>query len=432
MFGMSISSVSSIVTKKQEPVLTRVYSLSTMTTAAPVNGNVSVFLNNSASRIYLSAGVGNLYVGDVAANTWTQSTLAAGSGGQLENRNWRDIVCDGTGQYVVACVSSPSTNDPNGVVFYSTDYGNTFTVSQTPIDTPFCFNFAMSDNGNYTYMTTLGVAEPVCGGSNNNATGNLYVSYNKGITWTRMTTPNKTAGTPSTGTLWISMPSQVRCNSSGEYLTLGVWGSTGIIVFSNYGNTMLSTQNSTGFGVVNSNPVLRSHAQNPPTPVLSYYFMARGSGNDYASFKSIFYLDSWGVGGVVGNTVGIFGRTFAPSTGVGTGSFIPQPNTRYPWTGARNVVMSTNRQFMIKVDTAGLGNVWITTNGLAKCKWPDEAGATNINTFGDMTNLTIAPNAISQNAVPRSAWCGLCVNYNDHFAFANKTGTVYIYSWTLQ
>ena len=87
---------------------------------------------------------------------------------------------------------------------------------------------------------------------------------------------------------------------------------------------------------------------------------------------------------------------------------------------------------MVIVDTAGLGNVFVTTNGIASADWPDTGtGTAGVTATVDGINLSIAPNAVSQTAVPRSAWSGLCINYNDQFAFANKTGTVYLYTWTL-
>jgi hypothetical protein len=109
----------------------------------------------------------------------------------------------------------------------------------------------------------------------------------------------------------------------------------------------------------------------------------------------------------------------------------PQTTSFYPWTGARNITMATDRKTIVMVDTAGLGNVFVSTNGLASAPWPESSSPSGISCLGDVINLSI-PNVVSQTPVPRSAWSGLCVNYNDHFAFANKTGTVYIYSWTLQ
>jgi hypothetical protein len=93
--------------------------------------------------------------------------------------------------------------------------------------------------------------------------------------------------------------------------------------------------------------------------------------------------------------------------------------------------MSQDRNQIVVVDTAGLGNVFVTTNGLQTAPWPESGGYSGISAPLDVINLSI-PNVVSQTPVPRSAWCGLCVNWNDQFAFANKTGTVYLYTWTLQ
>ena len=93
--------------------------------------------------------------------------------------------------------------------------------------------------------------------------------------------------------------------------------------------------------------------------------------------------------------------------------------------------MSQDRNQIVVVDTAGLGNVFVTTNGLQTAPWPESGGYSGISAPLDVINLSI-PNVVSQTAVPRSAWSGVCVNYNDQFAFANKTGTVYLYTWTLQ
>jgi hypothetical protein len=113
------------------------------------------------------------------------------------------------------------------------------------------------------------------------------------------------------------------------------------------------------------------------------------------------------------------------------GGIAPQTTSFFPWSGARNICAATDRKTFIMVDTAGLGNVFVSTNGLATAPWPESGATAAISCLGDVINLSI-PNVVSQTPVPRSAWSGLCVNYNDHFAFANKTGTVYLYSWTLQ
>ena len=389
------------------------YTLRPMSVAAPVNGNVAVYMNDAASTVYMSAGVGNLYVGNVATNTWTQSTLAGGSTGQLENRNWRDIVCNSTGQYVVACAWTATINDPSGTVFYSSNYGSSFTQSASVIDTPYCFNLAMSADGNYTYMTAWGVPNPTV--SSANAYGNLYTSLDKGVTWSRITDVSGvgiTVGNPS----WSSIPAQVRCNSTGEYVILGPWGGSALIFLLNYGHQLLITPSIGSYGAVSSNPVITNRSSDNAL-IASVSSLGRVSSLIYNSGKQVYQIANKSI---ISQNV-----TNTPFPGS------PQTASSYPWSGARNVCMATDRNQIVMVDTAGLGNVYVSTNGLQSAPWPDSTGYAGISATIDSINLSI-PNAVSQTAVPRSAWCGLCVNWNDQFAFANKTGTVYLYSWTLQ
>jgi len=394
----------------QIPVIpgSRAYTLRRFPVAAPVNGNVAVYMDNAVSRIYLSAGVGNLYVGNIASSTWTQSTLAAGSGGQLENRNWRDIVCNGTGQYVVACASNATINDPLGTVFYSSDYGNTYTQSASVIDTAYCFNLAMSADGNYTYMTAWGTIP----GTFNSTSGsnNLYTSLDKGVTWSKITY-NAT---------WATIPAQVRCNSTGEYVSLGVMGQvSSAVLLSNYGTQLVNNTLVQTYGSFISNPVIINRASDNAL-IASICGLAHAGNRSYGMQKYGYEISNRIV-----TTVACLNTPI-------TGGIAPQTTSVLPWIGGRNICMATDRTQMVVVDTGGLGNVFVTSNGLSSAPWPDTAAAySSISCLGDVTNLSLAPNAISQNAVPRSAWSGVCVNYNDHFAFANKTGTVYIYSWTL-
>ena len=402
----------------QVPIIpgSRAYTLRKLPVAAPVNGNVAVYMDSSVNRIYLSAGVGNLYVGNIASSTWTQSTLASGSPGQLENRNWRDIVCNGTGQYVVACAWTGTINDPSGTVFYSSDYGNTYTQTASVIDTAYCFNLAMSNDGNYTYMTTWGIPTPAS--SAYNGYGNLYTSLDKGVTWSKITDVSGagiTVGNPS----WASIPAQVRCNSSGEYVSLGTIGHVNpAILLSNYGHQLMHTPIAQNFGSFNSNPVITNRVSDNAL-IASVCGLVRGSGNSYGMNKYCYQIAN--------KTATLQNCTGTPMSS----SIAPQTTSVYPWTGTRNVCMATDRTQMVVVDTAGLGNVFVTTNGLSSAPWPESGQVSGISCLGDVINLSI-PNVVSQTPVPRSAWSGLCVNYTDHFAFANKTGTVYIYSWTLQ
>ncbi len=401
----------------QIPVIpsSKSYTLRPMSAVAPVNGNVAVYMNDAVSTVYMSAGVGNLYAGNVATNTWTQSTLAAGSSGQLTNRNWRDIVCNSTGQYVVACAWT-TMNDPLGTVFYSSDYGSTYTQSASVIDTSYCFNLAMSADGNYTYMTAWGIVNPA-----SNVTigyGNLYTSLDKGVTWSRITDVSGqgiTVGNLS----WASIPAQVRCNSTGEYVSLGITGHVNPpILLSNYGHQLINTPSIQNFGSFNSNPVISNRASDNAL-IASACSLVRTSSNNYTMQKYVYQIVS---------KIVIFQNCTNTPLLSGPG---PQTTSVYPWTGVRNICMAQDRNQMVVVDTAGLGNVFVTSNGLQSAPWPDSAGYSGISCLQDVINLSI-PNVVSQTVVPRSAWSGLCVNYNDQFAFANKTGTVYLYTWTLQ
>jgi len=387
----------------------RVYSLRPMAVAAPVNGYVSVSMNDTTSTVYLSAGTGNLYVGNVSTGTWTQSTLASGSTGQLTNRDWRDIVCNSTGQYVVACVFSGTANDPLGTVFYSSDYGSTFTNTASVFDTAYSHHLAMSADGNYTYMTAWGSVYTTF--NSTSGSNNLYRSLDKGVTWSKITIGGLTRET---------IPAQVRCNSTGEYVSLGIMGQVNTaILLSNYGTQLVNTTFSGTYGSFISNPVITNRASDNAL-IASVCGLAHGGGRTYSMQKYVYQIAN--------NTATVQGCTNTP----GFGGIAPQTTSVYLSAGARNVCMAQDRNQMVVVDTAGLGNVFVSTNGLASAPWPDAASAGSISCLGDVINLSIVPNAVSQTAVPRSAWSGLCVNYNDQFAFANRTGTVYLYTWTLQ
>ena len=286
------------------------------------------------------------------------------------------------------------------------------------IDTSFCFNLAMSDDGNYTYMTAWGVSNPNPGSVT--TTGNLYTSPDKGVTWTKITPSPSTAGgaaTPSAGTSWASIPSQVRCNSTGEYVILGTFSSTASVFLLSYGQQILINPTTGAFGGITSNPVITNRASDNAL-IASVCGLAQAGNRSYSMFKCGYQI--------AGNTAIVQSCSNTPLFG----GIAPQTTSVYI-TAARNVCMAQDRNQIVVVDTAGLGNVFVTSNGLQSAPWPDSSSFGGISCFTDIVNLSI-PNAVSQVAVPRSAWSGVCVNYNDQFAFANRTGTVYLYTWTLQ
>ena len=405
MFGMSITSISSIMSKPKNKTISAAYTLKQLDPLLGINGNVSVYMDNSANNIYLCSGVGNIYVGNIISSptTWSQSALANGSSGQFENRNWQSIVCNGSGQYVVACVRSPTINDPSGVVFYSSNYGNTFTMSNISANT-YCFSMAMSSNGNYTYLSAWGEPTPSATGFTN--VGNLYKSLDQGITWSII-------ALSANGYNFTKLASQVRCNSTGEYISLSFWkGLREATILSNYGNTILYTGVAAGVGYINSSPGIITGVGGAAVGVIAinrtssinYSYMDKVSVYTTSPFTS--YM------GVSQNSP----HTFAQDPGA---------NTYYPWTGMRQISSTSDFKTILLTNTgqAGststYGNIYICSNGMYALSWFSTA---TVNGAGDWSNFTTA------NNIPKANWSGICVNYNDSFAIANTVGNVYIYS----
>ena len=401
MFGMSISSVSSIVTKKK-PAKNMSYALSQMAPLSDISGNVSVYMDNTTTRVYMAVSTGNVYIGDVVNNTWTQSVLASGSAGSFINRDFFSIVCDGTGQYVITCVRSDAS--ANGTVFYSSDYGSTFTVSDSSIN-KYCFNLAMSSDGNNSYLSTWGEAAPLI---NTVATGKaaLYKSLDRGITWTPIVLA-------ANGYTYTSLPCQVKCNNTGEYISMSFWKQIqNCVMLSDYGNTIIFAGPVANNGYINSNPGVFTNAGNTAVRALcinrttstNYSFI-----NKVAVYTNSPYTSGFGISS---NSPYLFVQ-------------VSGANTSYPWTGARIIASTSDFTTIFCTDTGNpsvptsIGNVYICTNGMPGLAWFSTASVDGISSWSNFS--------VSQN-IPRAAWSGLCVNYNNNFAFANSVGNVYIYA----
>ena len=401
MFGMSITSVSSIVSKSKKSSVPS-YTLRQMAPLSGISGNVNVYMNGAATRVYMAVGPGNLYYGDIVNNTWTQSSLASGSIGDFTNRNYISIVCDGTGQYVIACVRSGGAGG-NGIVFYSSDYGVTYNLSETVINTH-CFNLAMSSDGNHAYLSTWGEAAPVI--NNINGLAALYKSTNRGVTWTAM---NLVAN----GITYSSLPCQVKCNSTGEYVSMSFWKQIqNCVMLSNYGTTIIFAGPQANNGFINTNPGLFTNAGNNAVRALC---LNRTTSTNYsiinkvAIYTASTYTSAFGVST---NSPHVFGQ-------------VSGANTNFPWTGSRTIAATSDFNTIICTDTgqAGLttsyGNVYICSNGIANLAW---FSTPTVNGLQNWSNFT------TTNNIPKAAWSGLCVNYTDGFAFANTDGNVFIYS----
>jgi len=379
MFGMSISSVSSIVAKKRGPALTKVYSLNINIAILPdASGNItSVCMTDDCLKAYLSVTNGNVYACDITNNIWSKLTGTT----TFYNRAWRDIVCSSTGQYVCCVLASSTANDPNGIIFYSTDYGNTFTNSQftSSITNAFApngggigINLAMNSDGSILYYA-----------HNSSATaGYLYKSTDYGNTWSLIVT----AATSIT----------VKTNNTGQYVIYG--GNILTQISLNYGNTWIATT-----GAVTAVPKYFSNIDTNLTGLLQFYGMTFTSG-------------SWNA---------IQRTTFNVSNNATTNSNInPFYNFAPPGGGCRYVASVNKQQILLVADVPPStlnGNIYITTNGASSL-----AQGSNGNAVVDFSNFTLL------QGIGQSSWTGLKANYNDSIIFSNKVGKVYLYSWTLQ
>ena len=378
MFGMSITSVSSIVTKTPSAKI-KIYSLNTNIDALnDSNGNTtSVCMTDDCLKIYMSVTNGNVYICDVINNNWIKSTGDA----TFNNRSWRDIVCSSTGQYVCCVIASPTANDANGIIYYSTDYGNTFTKSSftqsttnnyAPVGGGNGINLAMSSDGTQLYYAHNISA----------STSSLFKSTDYGSTWSLIASP-LTAIT-------------VKTNNTGQYVIYG--GNVVTQISLDYG----STWKNTGAGG-NAVPKYLSNIDINPTGILQFYGITYNAGSWNSVQRTVFNVSTNATNNSNLNPI----YNFAP----------PSSGTRY--------IASVNKQQIIMVADVPSntlnGNIYISTNGASSL-----AQGLNGNVVTSFSNFTLT------QSILQSSWTGLKSNYNDSIVISNKIGKVYIYSWTLQ
>jgi hypothetical protein len=354
-----------------------VYSLNKNIAVLPdASGNItSVCMTNDCLTVYLSVTNGNVYSCDISNNIWSKSTGAA----IFYNRAWRDIVCSSTGQYVCCLLASSTSNDPNGIIFYSTDYGNTFTKSQftSSITNAFApggngINLAMNNDGSILYYAH----------NPSGTAGYLYKSTDYGNTWSLIVT----AGTSIT----------VKTNNTGQYVIYG--GNMVTQISLDYGATWRNTG-----GTATAVPKYMSNIDTNLTSLLQFYAITFTSG-------------SWNA---------IQRTTFNVSNNATSNSNLnPFYNFSPPGSGNRYIASVNKQQILMVVDNPPStlnGNIYITTNGASSL-----AQGSNGNVVVNFSNFTLS------QGIEQSAWTGLKSNYNDSIVFSNKVGKVYIYSWTLQ
>ena len=374
MFGMSCTSVSSIVTKTRSSVLSKVYSLNKNIAVLPdASGNItSVCMTDDCLKAYLSITNGNVYACDITNNIWSKLTGTT----TFYNRAWRDIVCSSSGQYVCCVLASSTANDPNGIIFYSTDYGNTFEKSQftSSITNVYYYgiNLAMNSDGSVIYYAH----------NPSSTAGYLYKSTDYGNTWSLLVT----AVTSIT----------VKTNNTGQYVIYG--GNMVTQISLDYGSTWKSTAQ----GATATHKYMSNVGTNL-TGLLQFYALGFTAGNWNAINRT----------------------TFNVSSNATTNSALnPFYNFAPPGGGTRHIASVNKQQNLIVVDVPQStlnGNIYISTNAASSL-----AQGFNGNVVADFSNFTLS------QGIGQSSWTGLKANYNDSIIISNKVGKVYIYSWTLQ
>ena len=385
MFGMSISSVSSIVTKPKGVTKTKVYSLNK--NIAPLSdaiGNLTVVcMPDDCLRVYMGINNGNVWVCDVGNNTWTQSTSSTNP--TFYRRAWKDIVCTSNGEHVFCVATSSIVNDPSGILFYSNNYGVNF--SKLPFIDGSNNNNSWAVTSGGIYGTNLAINSD---GSalyySQNSTANvgyIHKSTDYGNTWTRIYS-------------YPAIGGYMKCDVTGRYIWAGGNFTSQISV--DYGNTGAWKTTTQTF---NQAPKYFTNIETNRFGNLQVATIAYGNNAWNGIGLSQFKVN----GNIASTAVGL--APFANVLGTTTvGSRMPVAVNTFKNIMAFDV-MTTNEN----------GNIYL---------------GTNLDTFVSGNAMPFFTNYSQAEGLGMSVWCGLKANYNDSIVFSNKRGNVYIYSWTLQ
>lgn len=173
----------------------------------------------SASGQYAVAGInataGKMYYSSDYGKTWTASTMPSSITGFFYHPSM-----SASGQYALACGMVDSSGYL-GRVYVSSNYGQTWTqVANTTSSLVYIFTTTMSASGQY--------------GLFGNNTGVIYYSFNYGVTWTASTAPSAT---------WLSIAN----SASGQYAIAGSGASQSIHYSMDYGQTWTASNSGVGY-----------------------------------------------------------------------------------------------------------------------------------------------------------------------------------------
>ena len=133
-----------------------------------INTNFISTMAMDLSGICISLSIANIGI-------YTTKNKGAGWSKSLDNKNIVSISIDNSGKYICAVSSLYDLN--NGSIFISSNYGDTFVKSNTPIKD--WKTIKISGNGKKIYASCYYAYT----NENGNLNGDVYVSYNYGTTW---------------------------------------------------------------------------------------------------------------------------------------------------------------------------------------------------------------------------------------------------------
>ena len=164
---------------------------------------------------------GGVFVSTNGGVNWTTFS-------SLPLNDWIEVTCDGTGQFVAVSgwylFSPPIING----VYYSTNYGSSFTYVN-PSNPPVFLRF-----GSITSNTSSGQFLAVVATSTNGTAGGIYYSNDYGSNWSQSNAP-LSINDSTYSNVWTS----IDCDSTGQYMAATYGGTTnpyfGVWLSTNYG-----------------------------------------------------------------------------------------------------------------------------------------------------------------------------------------------------
>ena len=182
----------------------------------PPNSFTSIASSSNGQILYATSpnttGTGGVFVSTNGGVNWTTISSL-----QSIPNNWIDVSCDGTGQNVVVSgwdlISPPIISG----VYYSTNYGSSFTpINPSSVNLRFASITSNTGSGQYVAVVTTST-------STNGVNGGIYYSNDYGSSWSQSNAPLSI-----NDSTYINVWTSIDCDSTGQYMAATYGGTTGL------------------------------------------------------------------------------------------------------------------------------------------------------------------------------------------------------------